>query len=520
MESEGNGSLPASDDRSCTGWVAPHRLPEVVATTAERDGWEPAQRLVERHWDRYVSSAPARLLEAIRALPGDAFIERPTMLVAANFLQHVLAGGKPGAFSHGEWLDAATDSGRTSLMDTLGLLTSKTASLRTEGRLIEAVRAAERARTALGAATAPERAGVRLSLPHYRIQWGRSFELGDAPGADREYEESYDLAMATEQPAVARRASAQFAWLLAVRGRLNSAETWLARSLALAPTGGRYEVVVYLTNALLKLDRGDVAGAGRELSRAQGLELGEYWSAALWVQAMQARGLAGAAIVESALFDEMHRRGKALTGSGAHGRYLRAAQARLSALRRPPGEDTSARDLSPADRVISSALAYAKGRYEKAVTVARSAAAASEPPRTRCAALLVIAAAERGLGRTRHAAEAFGQANALIDHERLYSAYECVPREELEHLASLAGVTLPATAVPDKDDSKLPDYALTKREVEVLTLLATDKPMADIATGLYISSNTLKATVRRLYRKLGVNSRADAIEILRRDGRF
>jgi DNA-binding CsgD family transcriptional regulator len=95
-----------------------------------------------------------------------------------------------------------------------------------------------------------------------------------------------------------------------------------------------------------------------------------------------------------------------------------------------------------------------------------------------------------------------------------------VPREELEHLASLAGVTLPATAVPDKDDSKLPDYALTKREVEVLTLLATDKPMADIATGLYISSNTLKATVRRLYRKLGVNSRADAIEILRRDGRF
>jgi DNA-binding CsgD family transcriptional regulator len=520
MVSNGNGSASDSDDRPGTAWVAPHRLPGVVASTAEREGWEPAQALVERHWDRYVSSAPARLLEAIRALPGDAFIERPTMLVAANFLQHVLAGGKPGTFSHGEWLDSATDSGRATLMDTLGLFTGKTASLRTEGRFAESVRAALQAHSALEEATARERAAVSVSLPHYRIQWGRSLELGNAPGADREYEESYDLAMATEQPAVARRAAAQFAWLLAMRGRLNSAETWLARSMALAPTGGRYEAVVYLTGALLKLDRGDIARAGRELSRAHGLEVGEYWSAALWVRAMHARGPAGAAIVENELFEEVNRRGKALAHGGAHGRYVRAAQARLSALRRPPGEDTSTRSLSAADRVISSAHAYAKGRYEKAITVASAAAAASEPPRTQCAALLVTAASERALGRTRHAADAFAQANALIEHERLYSAYECVPAPDLERLASLAGVTVPLAAALYKDDRDLPDYSLTKRETQVLTLLATEKPMAEIAAGLYISTNTLKATVRRLYRKLGANSRADAVEILRRDGRF
>jgi len=520
MSSNEHGSaLESDDDEGREQWIAAHRLPAVVASTAAREGWQPAQALIEKHWDRYVSTDPDRLLQAIRALPGDAFIERPTMLVAAAFLQHVIIGGEPSKFSHGEWLDAASGAGQIALMDTLGLLTGKTASLRTEGRLSEAVRAAEEARTAWETATAAERSTVGVSLPHFRIQWGRSFELADASGADLEYEEAYALAMSTKQPAVARRAAGQLAWLHAQRGQLNSAQSWLGHARALAPTSGRYEAVIYLTEALLRVDRGDIPGAGRELARTRGLDEGEYWSAALWVRSMHAHGPAAATIVESQLVEEAERRGKALLRRGAHGRYVRAAKARISALRRSPADAAVALALSSTDRVIAAAAAFADQQHEKAIALAEPAGVASEPPRIRCAALLVVAAAQRVAGNTGEAATIFAQANALIEHERLYSAYECVPSAEVEHLAAIAGAPL-STAPSPRTGGDLPEYGLTRREAEVLTLLVTDRPMARIAADLYISPNTLKATVRRVYRKIGANSRHDATRLVSLGGRL
>jgi hypothetical protein len=218
-----------------------------VARTAAKEGWEPAQALIERHWDFYASRSPQHLLAAIRALPGEAFIERPTMLVAAKFLQHVLAGGDPSHFNHGEWMDVATTGGNTGLMDTLGVLTGKTAALRTEGDLVGAAQVARVAAAELDNASEAEQSEVQISLPHYRVQWARSLELGEASGADREYERAYDLSMATGQSAVARRAAAQLAWFYAERGRRRTAESWLARARAEKAINARYDAVVFMT---------------------------------------------------------------------------------------------------------------------------------------------------------------------------------------------------------------------------------------------------------------------------------
>ena len=54
--------------------------------------------------------------------------------------------------------------------------------------------------------------------------------------------------------------------------------------------------------------------------------------------------------------------------------------------------------------------------------------------------------------------------------------------------------------------------ALTERELEVLALLDSVAPMSRIADRLFVTVNTLKTHVGAIYRKLGADSRADAVE--------
>jgi LuxR family maltose regulon positive regulatory protein len=48
-------------------------------------------------------------------------------------------------------------------------------------------------------------------------------------------------------------------------------------------------------------------------------------------------------------------------------------------------------------------------------------------------------------------------------------------------------------------------------ELAVLELLATDLPVREIAEKLFLSPNTIRSHSRTIYRKLGVNSRAEAV---------
>lgn len=53
--------------------------------------------------------------------------------------------------------------------------------------------------------------------------------------------------------------------------------------------------------------------------------------------------------------------------------------------------------------------------------------------------------------------------------------------------------------------------SLTKREVEVLRHLSTDRPISEIARNLHISINTMKTHLKNLYRKLEVENRNEAV---------
>lgn len=53
--------------------------------------------------------------------------------------------------------------------------------------------------------------------------------------------------------------------------------------------------------------------------------------------------------------------------------------------------------------------------------------------------------------------------------------------------------------------------SLTRREVEVLRHLSTDRPISAIAGSLHISINTMKTHLKNLYRKLDVENRSEAV---------
>lgn len=54
-------------------------------------------------------------------------------------------------------------------------------------------------------------------------------------------------------------------------------------------------------------------------------------------------------------------------------------------------------------------------------------------------------------------------------------------------------------------------YMLTKRESEILHLIAEGRNTAEIAGDLFISENTVKFHIKNLYRKTGSTSRSDVI---------
>ncbi|ONI79642.1 DNA-binding response regulator [Actinosynnema sp. ALI-1.44] len=76
-----------------------------------------------------------------------------------------------------------------------------------------------------------------------------------------------------------------------------------------------------------------------------------------------------------------------------------------------------------------------------------------------------------------------------------------------------AGRTTLAPTVADRllNRMRMPDIALTRREIEVLTLVAGGLSNRGIAERLHLTEGTVKSHLARCYTKLGVDSRTAAV---------
>ena len=502
--------------RSRTGDdMNPADLPTAVPQIARTDGAEAAASLIEQHWDELSVTAPDQLLAALKALPGEAFMRNPGLFMAANHLEHIVGGGEPGQL-HPALLHPPVPNHRRSVLQRLIRYTAESAAARTRDDPTEAARIAEEALAFAAAAPLNEIEDIATTMPHLRMQWARSLDAAASPRAAAEYARVFVLARATEQPYVARRVAASAAWLHAERGRTDMARKWVQRAHDEGVTDSRHDAALLVTEALLRTDQDDLPGALALLDRADEIGLGEYWAPAMWVRSLHAHNAATAAVTESRL--ELHLQSHpVLDSAGVDGRLARAARVRIRLLR---GRMTEGLDglihLSSSDRVIAAAIAQVERRHRDAFDLSKTVTEDALEPRLQANALLVHAAAARALGYTGTATHAFIRADALLQHAGLHTSYEAISPDELEHLAQLAGADTRAATRIGSVRRDLPQ--LTKRENDVLALLTTELTATEIASTLFISGNTLKTMTRLLYKKLGVSSRAQAVDYAHQSG--
>ncbi|MDR3428771.1 response regulator transcription factor [Silvimonas sp.] len=95
-----------------------------------------------------------------------------------------------------------------------------------------------------------------------------------------------------------------------------------------------------------------------------------------------------------------------------------------------------------------------------------------------------------------------------------------VQREELLECirkVHAGAICIPATVVA-KLAIGMSSEALTARELDVLVLLASGKSNKEIGVNLYVSETTVKSHLRRIFTKLNVLSRTEAIAVASRRG--
>jgi DNA-binding NarL/FixJ family response regulator len=94
----------------------------------------------------------------------------------------------------------------------------------------------------------------------------------------------------------------------------------------------------------------------------------------------------------------------------------------------------------------------------------------------------------------------------------IYSAASGSGSFSVQVVDLLRGSFLASTPAPD-DGVERAGYGLTKREVEIMDLAATGLRNADIARDLYISEKHVKNSISRIFAKLHVTTRAEAVSV-------
>jgi LuxR family maltose regulon positive regulatory protein len=278
--------------------------------------------------------------------------------------------------------------------------------------------------------------------------------------------------------------------LLAERGRIEEAEAYLEELLLVAEHGRRrlMEVLAHLAFAELAANGGDHASAADRLRRAREVQ-----------PAAQPPVLAR--------IDETEARVALLAGE--------LAVAEGAVRRLPPG---------PAAALLESRLALARGAPAEALDVLERPERRWPTRRQQVERCVLASLALDASGLRSQAHDVLREGLALADpvgFEHLVIG-EGVPMWDLLQSLTAGGATAGyvdrllraasgtvVTARPSRQDDLVDP--LSDREITVLRYLSSRLTAPDIASALFISGNTVRSHVKAIYRKLGVNSRADAV---------
>ena len=532
-----------------SGWYEDNgHLGEAIGHALSAPNHERAARLIEQGvkqaWSR--GEGPT-VLGWLEVLPVEAKRRRPRL-----FTEHALALVLTGRPNDAEPLlkeaeraasEATSGKDRRYLLGMASAVRSWRARLR--GDAPESVELARRALSLLPDEEARPRNFAAICL-------GDALRtIGDLAAASEAFAEAAEIGRAADYVDGMLAGMVLHARVQAERGRLQEAEEAFRRALRLLTEQG-FELlpaagVVHLGMGALLYERNDLDGAERELNR--GMQLAErarqvsslVWSYITFSRVRWARG------DEAGALEMAHEAERAARASGAD-LQIAIADGWMTRLRLARGDLTeavalaqerAANDSTDAARVVdqltSARLLNAQGRHREALVLLEELGETAEAAGRMGDLIEILALQALALwaeSKKERAVSTLGQALALAEPEgyvrtfvdggapmgdllsatleaRQSGRLDAAGRISVSYLAKLLA-TVAQGVTAQAADERLPE-PLSERELEVLALIAAGNSNQEIAGKLYVSTSTVKTHIHRLYRKLGSQSRTQAI---------
>lgn len=513
-------------DLAAADWLAP-RFPIDATVHAMRAGVPGrAVEIIREHWLRLVIEAHAAALNArCLALPSE-FADTPEMLLIRACCVDVLGDTAGSAL-----LLARADAAARSHAAAVAQFESTRAftDLFLVHRAADLEAAADRARAALGTGDAAHHSHAHAV---FLVGWTELRLRRDPRAAAQLLTSARDEAELAGHHVLAHRAASNLAFALAFGGDLVRAQDTLDQAMSAAADVGT-EWIAY-DGGIELFTQGFIHYWQDELEAAQAtfrtLSLAPGGDTAYTALARILYALTVAAALDVSAIDEAAHLLGEVVDAEVHGvpwqMFRTAAAANLAAA----GGDSEracklldALDFShslPMATVLAAELYRRAGRVEDA---ARCLKRIEQLPISyvKVGALVTAAQLSWSRGAAQRAHRQLARALDIAEPQRITQPFGRVDAHfralltehvgrDTRHDQLLASLLARAAPSADREPSGLP---LTRREREILRFLRTHMTAAEIAAELFVSVNTVRTHQRSIYRKLGVTSRREAVQL-------
>ncbi|WP_241996857.1 LuxR C-terminal-related transcriptional regulator [Rhodococcus sp. SMB37] len=365
---------------------------------------------------------------------------------------------------------------------------------------------------------------ARRSAACSYLQMGITYLLADRPD-----DSTLMLRRARDAGAgmsVERVAAGTLALIHAVRGATIDAQRWIETERQHLeypePVGAQAKTPGLVASALVALDRlapDEAFGMLVEFGTPQEDE--EFWAFALYASGQYA--LLAGLYADGLQYVESELQSFARLSTGISGQLLLAVRADLNLAlgRADVAAGLVGRSADPHTAAVRARICLLTGDFVGAETIVHQYGEDPHCPLRVSMELFVIgAAAACARGRRSEARRHIADAATRSRRTGALRPFTGLPPSMIKEVAGL-GIELPvdlkqmaaefATFRPSRQIVRL-----TPREREVLDALLSGGSIGTIAESQFVSLNTVKTQLRSLYRKLGVNSRRDAVAVARR----
>lgn len=502
-------------------------VPSLVFQALADEDWERAARTVEEHWPALTSYHIPVIRAVADSLPESFLAANPRWLSIRQYIGNMLLPRhlRPTTYP-------SPRIGKPELpIDRLTLLVEEALVARSRGDWERAARLTEEGARFIRVNRGLSTGTASKLLPVLEFLLGLTFGFtAREPQAVEMLRIAYADSLREGDPRTAAEASAELAWLHALAGRRSVSREWIDCHIAITSVGPAMRQLrntLHLALAVAATDRLDFPAAHAELDLVDTDGLAEH-SVFVDVQRVLVDAYCERGDVYELLarLDTIGATFPAQTsGTGAPRIMLDYARATVLGF---GGQQAAALELldeaegAGGSHLLpprAAAASYALGDFVRAERTADQVIAHARAwPRSLVAGLVIKAACAWRRHDMLEAADAFRQAVAVAVQNEVLLSLAAIPLEDFDALRRFSFIddepvelerllgSPHVFALPVQEGVRL-----TAAERKVLTEAAHGGTIAEIAERLGLSTNTVKAHTRGIYRKLGVTTRSEML---------